>query len=1029
MPLINQALPNLIGGVSQQPDVTRFEGQCEAQENALSSVVDGLSKRPQTKHIKQLLVNGADLGAISDNSFVHFINRTAQEKYVIFYDVTTHKLHAYNLDGTEATINGALGGKQCTVSEYLYITQDTDLRALTVGDSTFLLNKTKSIALGSTTSPALAKEAGVFIKQGDFSKEYAVDINYLGATSGSTQTYSAVPARITVELENYLYSNTNGNRTRRWRVKGNPTVTHAGSGHNPSTTVISLTSNGAPSTGNVNRREYNTRHPSFTTYPTITTGDTAGTLSSTESTNNWKTWSSWSSLNSSTNHINNRTTINTTNPAQVYTPATFSFTVNSSGAVQSVTTTNVGDYAGIGFETYEDPAGDDPNNYYYGVLPANLSINISGVTSSGGDLSAGLATITSGGSTDGNNASTQTIAGTLATQLVAKEGTVPSPNNTAYKEFDTTSHGAGAFILLNRESTYVDTSTIGNQVKANLGDWDISTTDGLANTGLQAIYKKVPSITDLPVYCKNGFRVKIVGDAEVNADDYYVKFETQNGADFGQGVWVEDIGYGVTTDINGNTLPQQLIRTNENTFTLGAMNIDTRKVGDDISNPMPSFIGKRLSGMFRFKNRIGFLCEDNVIMTEAGLGSVSDDGTVNFNFFRTTVTTVLDSDPIDIAVSSSKYTDLKAAVGFQENLILFSENTQFALKGGDLLTPSSVSVAPLTNFDSNGTSDPVAIGSYIYFGFNRGNHTGIREFTVNANTDNYDATEITEHVPTYIPKDIKNLTGSTAENIIVAKPDGEPKTLYIYNYFWSGAKKLQGAWSKLIMPFNVIGYGILDSNLFLIGTKESKTHLLSMPLQSGLKDTGMNYNTYLDMRKEHTLSNATAVPLGFTASIGDRVQVWDDEGQSLHDQTLTSTATSVTLGTAHTGKVFSGIVYTMKYVFSEQVFKQQAGNSKAPSGFTRAQIRNGALFFNDTRGFKVKVQPDNRDETTHTFTPTLIGTSSVGNIELESGNFRFPVFTDAQGTTITVENDSALPANFSSAEFETFVHERSKRFG
>ena len=159
------------------------------------------------------------------------------------------------------------------------------------------------------------------------------------------------------------------------------------------------------------------------------------------------------------------------------------------------------------------------------------------------------------------------------------------------------------------------------------------------------------------------------------------------------------------------------------------------------------------------------------------------------------------------------------------------------------------------------------------------------------------------------------------------------------------------------------------------------------------------------------------------------MQVLDDEGQVLHDQTLTSTATSVTLATAHTGKVFSGIVYTMKYVFSEQVFKQPAGNSKAPSGFTRAQIRNGSLFFNNTRGFKVKVQPDNRTEVTNTFTPTLTQTSSAGNIELQSGNFRFPIFTDAAGTTITIENDTALPSNFSSAEFETFVNERSRRFG
>jgi hypothetical protein len=49
MPLINTSVPNLIQGVSQQPDASRFAGQCEEQENALSSVADGLKKRPMMK--------------------------------------------------------------------------------------------------------------------------------------------------------------------------------------------------------------------------------------------------------------------------------------------------------------------------------------------------------------------------------------------------------------------------------------------------------------------------------------------------------------------------------------------------------------------------------------------------------------------------------------------------------------------------------------------------------------------------------------------------------------------------------------------------------------------------------------------------------------------------------------------------------------------------------------------------------------------------------------------------------------------
>ena len=107
MPLINTSLPNLIQGVSQQPDAIRYDGQCKEQVNALSSVVDGLTKRPNTRHIARLLTADSDsytaTGALPSDTFVHFIDRDDREKYTVIHDGT--KLRAYNLfDGTQATI-------------------------------------------------------------------------------------------------------------------------------------------------------------------------------------------------------------------------------------------------------------------------------------------------------------------------------------------------------------------------------------------------------------------------------------------------------------------------------------------------------------------------------------------------------------------------------------------------------------------------------------------------------------------------------------------------------------------------------------------------------------------------------------------------------------------------------------------------------------------------------------------------------------------------------------------------------------
>jgi len=225
MALINTSVPNLIQGVSQQPDATRFDGQCEEQENALSSVADGLKKRPNTRHIAKLLTS-----AIDSNSFVHFINRDDDEKYVIIHDGT--HLYAFNvITGVEAEIKV---GTNCykaswTTEElaansnyvatgypvsgsYLNSSQAIkDLKALTVADGTFLLNSSHQVGLGSTYSPELEKEALVFVKQGDYKKKYTLHLK------GSFSTGGAIGTTATATINMVTSGNSNMQVGSVWR--------------------------------------------------------------------------------------------------------------------------------------------------------------------------------------------------------------------------------------------------------------------------------------------------------------------------------------------------------------------------------------------------------------------------------------------------------------------------------------------------------------------------------------------------------------------------------------------------------------------------------------------------------------------------------------------------------------------------------------------------------------------------------------------------------------------------------------------
>ena len=55
MPLISSSIPNLINGISEQNPTQRNLNQAEAQVNAQSSIVKGLTKRPPLEYLSNVL--------------------------------------------------------------------------------------------------------------------------------------------------------------------------------------------------------------------------------------------------------------------------------------------------------------------------------------------------------------------------------------------------------------------------------------------------------------------------------------------------------------------------------------------------------------------------------------------------------------------------------------------------------------------------------------------------------------------------------------------------------------------------------------------------------------------------------------------------------------------------------------------------------------------------------------------------------------------------------------------------------------
>ena len=128
---------------------------------------------------------------------------------------------------------------------------------------------------------------------------------------------------------------------------------------------------------------------------------------------------------------------------------------------------------------------------------------------------------------------------------------------------------------------------------------------------------QVNTVADLPTEAVHGRVVKIINTSS-NADDYYAKFVADAGSGTGEGYWEETLGHGMSPGLTAATMPHELVNTGTNAFTFRPITWTDRLVGDDTTNSHPSFNGKKIQQAFFYNNRLGFLSEDNVSMSQSG---------------------------------------------------------------------------------------------------------------------------------------------------------------------------------------------------------------------------------------------------------------------------------------------------------------------------------------------------------------------------------------------------------------------------
>lgn len=349
----------------------------------------------------------------------------------------------------------------------------------------------------------------------------------------------------------------------------------------------------------------------------------------------------------------------------------------------------------------------------------------------------------------------------------------------------------------------------------------IETRGSTEDDGLYVFQDQVSNVSRLPVQCKKGYKVKIVNSQEVDVDDMWVEFQTTNSANYGPGTWEETTGPGITYQLDELTMPHQLVRQSNGSFKFQPVTWEDRLVGDLTSNPNPSFIGSTISNLFFYRNRLGFLSNEAVVLSKAG---------DYFNFFATTAMTVTNDDPIDLTASSVRPVSLNYVKPTSVGLVLYGQNEQFILTtDSDILSPTTAKINTLSTYECDPTVEAIALGTTQAFLSKTTLYTKMFELFEISNDRPPFMFENTRIIPELIPSTIDSFISTPGLSIASLTTLGTD-TIYQYRFLQQGEKRPLESWYKWKLTGNVLDQFFDSSKYYVVLSNGSSVSVCSIDL-------------------------------------------------------------------------------------------------------------------------------------------------------------------------------------------------------
>lgn len=356
----------------------------------------------------------------------------------------------------------------------------------------------------------------------------------------------------------------------------------------------------------------------------------------------------------------------------------------------------------------------------------------------------------------------------------------------------------------------------------------VSTSSG-TNYGLASGSSTVRDVGDLPAVLPtsaNGYIVAVGRDREYT----YFKYDATRQS------WVETGSYQSPQGIN--SMPLEVYWDGEWKISTG--DYEGRLSGDDESNPNPEFVGWGITGISSYQGRLVLLSGPWVYLSATNKPR---------RFYRSTVTEILDTDPIGLGSSSATSAAFQYALPANKDLLLFSSGYQALIPSGNqALTPRNAQVVVTSEHAADMSSGPVSLGRTVMYPMPRSqDFFGVMEMVPSSYTDSqYVSGDSTEHLPKYLAGRCRFGVSSSVANMAVFGPSRDTKTLVVHEYSWDGDEKVQRAWHQWRFPTEVAGAYFSGDVFNVLTVSGGVLACLKVDPRVGLVDSQESHRPRLD---------------------------------------------------------------------------------------------------------------------------------------------------------------------------------------